>query len=84
MAPDGEDYAAMPVIDGDVDFLNGLLSKQNGVRLTSDFLQAFENTSTNIAAAQMRNNLTNLAETVTDPEQKKASCGYTPSKQNSV
>jgi hypothetical protein len=84
MAPDGEDYAAMPVIDGDVDFLNGLLSKQNGVRLTSDSLQAFENTSTNIAAAQMRNNLTNLAETVTDPEQKKASCGYTPSKQNTV
>ncbi|KAG7293032.1 putative UTP--glucose-1-phosphate uridylyltransferase [Staphylotrichum longicolle] len=32
---------------------------------------AFENTSTNIAAAQMRNALTNLAETVKDPEQKK-------------
>lgn len=38
--------------------------------LTS-FLQAFENASTNIAAAQMRNALTNLAETVRDPEQKK-------------
>lgn len=37
------------------------------------FLQAFENTSTNVAAAQMRNSLTNLAETVKDPEQKKAS-----------
>jgi hypothetical protein len=84
MAPDGEDYTAMAVIDGDVDFLNGFLSKQNGIKLTSNPLQAFENTSTNIAAAQMRNNLTNLAETVTDPEQKKASCGYTPSKQNSV
>ncbi|KAF5259585.1 hypothetical protein FOXYS1_9791 [Fusarium oxysporum] len=34
---------------------------------------AFENTSTNVAAAQMRNALTNLAETVKDPEQKKAS-----------
>ncbi|KAK2683143.1 Nucleotide-diphospho-sugar transferase [Fusarium oxysporum f. sp. vasinfectum] len=32
---------------------------------------AFENTSTNVAAAQMRNALTNLAETVKDPEQKK-------------
>ncbi|KAF5616585.1 UTP-glucose-1-phosphate uridylyltransferase [Fusarium sp. NRRL 52700] len=36
-------------------------------------LCAFENTSTNVAAAQMRNALTNLAETVKDPEQKKAS-----------
>jgi UTP--glucose-1-phosphate uridylyltransferase len=27
-------------------------------------MQAFENTSTNVAAAQMRNALTNLAETV--------------------
>ncbi len=34
-------------------------------------LQAFENTSTNVAAAQMRNALTNLAETVEDPKQKK-------------
>ncbi|KIH87641.1 hypothetical protein SPBR_05419 [Sporothrix brasiliensis 5110] len=34
---------------------------------------AFENTSTNIAAAQMRNALTELAETVTDPAEKKAS-----------
>lgn len=33
--------------------------------------QAFENTSTNVAAAQMRNALTNLAETVEDPKQKK-------------
>lgn len=35
--------------------------------------QAFENTSTNVAAAQMRNALTNLAESVEDPKQKKAS-----------
>lgn len=33
--------------------------------------QAFENTSTNIAAAQMRNALTGLSETVKDPEEKK-------------
>jgi len=33
--------------------------------------QAFENTSTSVAAAQMRNALTNLAETVEDTEQKK-------------
>ncbi|CRK41705.1 hypothetical protein BN1708_008534 [Verticillium longisporum] len=32
---------------------------------------AFENTSTNVAAAQMRNALTQLAESVEDPEQKK-------------
>jgi len=32
---------------------------------------AFENTSTNVAAAQMRNSLTHLAETVTEPAQKK-------------
>jgi UTP--glucose-1-phosphate uridylyltransferase len=41
-------------------------------KLTS-IAQAFENTSTNVAAAQMRNALTNLAETVEDPEQKKVS-----------
>ncbi len=33
--------------------------------------KAFENASTNVAAAQMRNALTELAETVKDPEQKK-------------
>jgi hypothetical protein len=77
MAPGGGDYTTMAVIDGHVDFLNGFLTKHNDVKLTSNSLQAFENTSTNIAAAQMRNNLTNLAETVTDPEQKKASRGYT-------
>lgn len=35
-------------------------------------LQAFENASTNVAAAQMRNALTTLAETVKDPKTKKA------------
>lgn len=38
-----------------------------------DHAQAFENTSTNVAAAQMRNALTNLAETVEDPKEKKVS-----------
>lgn len=33
--------------------------------------QAFENTSTSVAASQMRNALNNLADTVTDPEDKK-------------
>lgn len=35
--------------------------------------KAFENASTSVAAAQMRNNLTELAETVKDPEEKKVS-----------
>jgi UTP--glucose-1-phosphate uridylyltransferase len=39
--------------------------------LTPVDIQAFENASTNIAAAQMRNSLTELAETVKDPEEKK-------------
>jgi UTP--glucose-1-phosphate uridylyltransferase len=33
--------------------------------------KAFENTSTSVAASQMRNALNNLADTVEDPEQKK-------------
>lgn len=33
--------------------------------------QAFENTSTNVAAAQMRNALTGLTETIEDPVEKK-------------
>jgi UTP--glucose-1-phosphate uridylyltransferase len=35
--------------------------------------KAFENATTNIAAAQMRNALTSLSETVKDPEHKKVS-----------
>jgi UTP--glucose-1-phosphate uridylyltransferase len=38
--------------------------------------QAFENTSTSVAASQMRNALNNLADTVTDPEEKKVSSPY--------
>lgn len=42
--------------------------------------QAFENTSTSVAAAQMRNALTGLAETVEDPDQKKVRYIYIPIK----
>lgn len=34
-------------------------------------IQAFENTSTSIAASQMRNALNKLSDTVEDPDQKK-------------
>lgn len=40
--------------------------------LTNDN-KAFENASTNVAAAQMRNSLTELAETVKDPDEKRVS-----------
>lgn len=39
--------------------------------------QAFENTSTSVAASQMRNALNNLADTVEDPEEKKVRIIYT-------
>ena len=45
--------------------------------------KAFENASTNVAAAQMRNALTELAETVKDPEQKKVSYKLSPLHLNS-
>ena len=47
----------------------------NSIRDSANRLitQAFENTSTNIAAAQMRNALTSLSETVKDPDEKKVS-----------
>lgn len=35
--------------------------------------QAFENTSTSVAASQMRNALNNLSDTVKDPQEKKVS-----------
>jgi UTP--glucose-1-phosphate uridylyltransferase len=35
--------------------------------------QAFENTSTSVAASQMRNALNSLADTVTDTKEKKVS-----------
>jgi UTP--glucose-1-phosphate uridylyltransferase len=43
-----------------------------------DHEQAFENTSTSVAASQMRNALNNLADTVQDPDEKKvgALCTY--------
>lgn len=41
-----------------------------------DHDQAFENTSTSVAASQMRNALNNLADTVQDPEQKKVNDSY--------
>lgn len=37
----------------------------------ADSLKAFENTSTSVAASQMRNALNNLADTVEDPKEKK-------------
>lgn len=39
----------------------------------TDAHQAFENTSTSVAASQMRNALNNLADTVKDPKEKKVS-----------
>ncbi len=39
--------------------------------IKSPAMQAFENTSTNVAASQMRNALNNLADTVNDPAEKK-------------
>jgi hypothetical protein len=39
--------------------------------------KAFENTSTSVAASQMRNALNNLADTVQDPEEKKVCFAHT-------
>lgn len=59
-------------------FLSLILSAQYNAKSScamdpqiTNHAQAFENTSTNVAAAQMRNALTNLAESVEDPKQKK-------------
>lgn len=41
-------------------------------------IQAFENTSTSVAASQMRNALNNLADTVEDPEEKKVYSSTSP------
>ena len=46
-----------------------IVAKMTDLNLTRN--QAFENTSTNVAASQMRNALNQLAETVDDPAQKK-------------
>lgn len=49
-------------------------SKLDQLSLTKDCaLQAFENTSTSVAASQMRNALNNLADGVKDPKEKQAS-----------
>ena len=40
--------------------------------------QAFENTSTSVAASQMRNSLNTLADTVSDPHEKKVRTDLTP------
>jgi UTP--glucose-1-phosphate uridylyltransferase len=46
-----------------------------GKKLTNGLLdQAFENTSTSVAASQMRNALNSLADTAKDPKEKKVSC----------
>jgi hypothetical protein len=76
--------AMMVAADVDSDPPSNSHSGCNDVRLTINALQAFENTSTNIAAAQMRNALTNLAETVKDPEQKKASRTETQARMGAV
>ncbi|OAA73236.1 UTP-glucose-1-phosphate uridylyltransferase [Cordyceps fumosorosea ARSEF 2679] len=57
-----------PVAPGKDDENNGFEKRHHGKTRSH---MAFENTSTNVAAAQMRNALTNLAETVEDPKQKK-------------
>jgi hypothetical protein len=54
-----------------------LAQQHNGTTTMStkmtDHDQAFENTSTNVAASQMRNALNKLADTVKDPNEKKVS-----------
>ena len=49
----------------------GVGSPRLGLRLTVYDDKAFENTSTSVAASQMRNALNQLADTVKDPEEKK-------------
>ena len=45
--------------------------------LTPDLnIQAFENTSTSVAASQMRNSLNQLSDSVTDPAEKKVCLVY--------
>jgi ABC-type hemin transport system substrate-binding protein len=46
--------------------------------------KAFENTSTSVAASQMRNALNNLSDTVKDPEQKKVRICQTRNKQEHI
>lgn len=52
------------------------LAREIGSLLTFD--QAFENTSTSVAASQMRNALNQLADTVKDPKEKQVSRHFPP------
>lgn len=52
----------------------GHLSAGQHVSMLISGGKAFENTSTSVAASQMRNALNNLADTVTDPTEKKVCC----------
>ena len=55
------------------------VAKEMYQRLTNGYGQAFENTSTSVAASQMRNALNNLSDSVQDPQEKKVSiCPSTP------
>jgi hypothetical protein len=60
--PELEESTDVPIMEAD--------QSLHWCKLTS-YSQAFENTSTSVAASQMRNALNNLADTVSDPEQKK-------------
>lgn len=50
---------------------DGIMESKSTMHLDLTADQAFENTSTNVAASQMRNALNKLADTVTNPEEKK-------------
>lgn len=50
-----------------------MAAKQNSMLTETQHDQAFENTSTSVAASQMRNALNNLADTVKDPKEKQVS-----------
>lgn len=55
----------------DKQLLDGITESKSTTMTTLTEDQAFENTSTNVAASQMRNALNKLADTVTNPEEKK-------------
>lgn len=54
--------------------LSSKLAREIGSLLTFD--QAFENTSTSVAASQMRNALNQLADSVKDPKEKQVSQSF--------
>lgn len=53
--------------------LDGTMESKPTTSPTLTAEQAFENTSTNVAASQMRNALNKLTDTVTNPDEKKVS-----------